>query len=136
MRRTLILLPTLMLVGSMLIGCTPTPASVDVPITLKGSTASSLDMSLPQTKFKAGVPYHFVIKNESAIALDWGILMLGAHTVNLSKDTVFRIDASKLQPNATADGTYTFSTPGTAGFIYYGPANDPGPSGITISIEK
>jgi uncharacterized cupredoxin-like copper-binding protein len=107
----------LWLATSFLTGCSGAGSKgpVDVKVTL---TEFKIESST--TAFKVGVPYHFSITNNGAIAHEFMIAPVVQSGSSGSAQTpvpLAQVDGGQLQPGQTATLDYTFTAPATAGTL-------------------
>lgn len=104
-----------------LAGCASSGSSssqtVDVQVTL---TDFKIDSSV--TSFKAGVPYHFVVKNNGAVAHELDIMPPSSDQLTpdqVKQISLARIGAEQLQAGETASMAYIFTQAYPAGALEF-----------------
>lgn len=105
--------------GALLAACGPgasssggTAGPTTVPITM-----TEFKIDTPQTTFKVGVPYRFVVSNKGTVNHDFSISppvmegMAGMSTEEMHKNALAVIDAADLPPGTSKTIDLTFSKP-------------------------
>ncbi|HZQ08828.1 MAG TPA: hypothetical protein VFD70_19755 [Anaerolineae bacterium] len=100
--------------GALLAACGPGASAgpTTVPITM-----TEFKIDTPQTTFKVGVPYRFVVSNKGTVNHDFSISppvmegMAGMSMEDAHKGALAVIDANDMPPGATKTIDLTFSKP-------------------------
>lgn len=95
---------------------TPASSGAPTPITVP-ITMTEFKIDVPQTTFKVGVPYRFVVTNKGTVNHDFSITppvmqgMEGMSEEDMHKNALALIDAKDMPPGATKTVNVTFSKP-------------------------
>lgn len=117
MYRIVVLL--VVIAGALLVACGPgAPSDSGAPRPTKVSiTLSEFKIETPQTMFKVGVPYQFVVTNKGTLNHDFSISppvmagMAGMSASDVHEGALAVIDAKDMPPGATKTIDVTFSKP-------------------------
>jgi uncharacterized cupredoxin-like copper-binding protein len=138
-RKIVSLIIIVILVATLLAACGVQPTGSARPVEVR-ITLTEYEIKSSLADFRVGVPYHFVVTNQGALAHE--IMLVEPMETSAHMDmgemdemALAYIDAKDLPADATASFDYTFTKPATAGEIEFS-CHTPGhyENGMKLSI--